>query len=96
MTDVTAAIRRRPRTKLLGGLAGLACLTLLTGCFNAAPTQQASPGGDQRIALAMLQPPRSGLTPLSDDAFKLSRWATAETLIMLDAWCHGSPPDRSR
>ncbi len=38
-----------------------------------------------RIRLAMLQPPRSGLNPLSDDAFKLSRWATAETLINLDA-----------
>jgi peptide/nickel transport system substrate-binding protein len=32
----------------------------------------------------MLQPPRSGLTPLSDDAFKLSRWSTAETLVVLD------------
>lgn len=33
----------------------------------------------------MLQPPRSGLTPLSDDAFKLSRWQTAETLVVLNA-----------
>lgn len=33
----------------------------------------------------MLQPPRSGLNPLTDDAFKLSRWSTAETLIRLDA-----------
>ena len=33
----------------------------------------------------MLQPPRSGLNPLSDDAFKLSRWSTAETLVYLDA-----------
>ena len=32
----------------------------------------------------MLQPPRSGLSPLSDDAFKLSRWSTAETLVTLD------------
>ncbi|QXT64344.1 ABC transporter substrate-binding protein [Tessaracoccus palaemonis] len=31
----------------------------------------------------MLQPPRSGLSPLSDDAFKLSRWSTAETLVTL-------------
>ena len=29
--------------------------------------------------------PRSSLNPLSDDAFKLSRWSTAETLIYLDA-----------
>ena len=40
---------------------------------------------DGRIRIAMLQPPRSGLNPLSDDAFKLSRWSTAETLIVLDA-----------
>ena len=32
----------------------------------------------------MLQPPRSALTPFSDDAFKLSRWSTAETLVRLD------------
>ncbi|THV33703.1 ABC transporter substrate-binding protein [Glycomyces buryatensis] len=32
-----------------------------------------------------MQPPRSGLSPLTDDAFKLSRWATAETLVVLDA-----------
>ncbi|MFF4174272.1 ABC transporter substrate-binding protein [Streptomyces sp. NPDC001744] len=32
----------------------------------------------------MMQPPRAGLSPLSDDAFKLSRWSTAETLVRLD------------
>ena len=31
-----------------------------------------------------MQPPRSGLSPMSDDAFKLSRWSTAETLVVLD------------
>jgi peptide/nickel transport system substrate-binding protein len=31
-----------------------------------------------------MQPPRSGLSPFSDDAFKLSRWSTAETLVILD------------
>lgn len=40
---------------------------------------------DPRVHIAMLQPPRSGLSPLSDDAFKLSRWSTAETLIRLNA-----------
>ncbi|BAS17791.1 uncharacterized protein YhjP [Arthrobacter sp. Hiyo8] len=39
----------------------------------------------------MLQPPRSGLTPLSDDAFKLSRWKTAETLVVLDALGDAQP-----
>jgi peptide/nickel transport system substrate-binding protein len=33
----------------------------------------------------MMQPPRSALSPLSDDAFKLSRWSTAETLVKLNA-----------
>jgi peptide/nickel transport system substrate-binding protein len=57
---------------------------LLPGCFAGTPeTDAASSGG--RIAVAMLQPPRSGLSPLSDDAFKLSRWSTAETLVTLDA-----------
>ncbi|MFN3218374.1 MAG: ABC transporter substrate-binding protein [Acidimicrobiales bacterium] len=32
----------------------------------------------------MLLPPRSALSPFSDDAFKLSRWSTAETLVVLD------------
>ena len=36
------------------------------------------------IRIAMMQPPRTGLSPLSDDAFKLSRWSTAETLINLN------------
>jgi peptide/nickel transport system substrate-binding protein len=58
-----------------------ACTLLLAGCFTA-PT---APGDDGRIGVAMLQPPRSGLTPFSDDAFKLSRWRTAETLVALDA-----------
>ncbi len=52
-----------------------------SGAFAVA---QAPAPGDARIRLAMLQPPRSGLTPLSDDAFKLSRWSMAETLIKLD------------
>ncbi|MGB4778939.1 ABC transporter substrate-binding protein [Microbacterium sp.] len=57
----------------------------LTGCFSGSPQDSAdSDAAGARITLAMLQPPRSGLTPLSDDAFKLSRWSTAETLIVLD------------
>ncbi|WP_053851405.1 ABC transporter substrate-binding protein [Streptomyces sp. NRRL B-24085] len=61
----------------------LASTLLLTGCFSGA-----SAGGDgagKRVRVAMMQPPRSGLSPLSDDAFKLSRWSTAETLVELDA-----------
>lgn len=64
-----------------------AASALLTGCFTGPAGPSASgPGspGERRIRIAMMQPPRSGLSPLSDDAFKLSRWATAETLVKLD------------
>lgn len=71
------SIRPLAATALAAGLA-----VALTGCFSAGTP--AAEGGDGRITLAMLQPPRSGLSPLSDDAFKLSRWSTAETLVTLD------------
>ncbi|MEU6145743.1 ABC transporter substrate-binding protein [Streptomyces sp. NPDC047081] len=54
----------------------------LTGCLSGTSTEAGDDGG--RIRVAMMQPPRSGLSPLSDDAFKLSRWSTAETLVTLD------------
>ncbi|MFJ3003614.1 ABC transporter substrate-binding protein [Serratia liquefaciens] len=62
----------------------LAGSLLLVGCFDPVDPKE-STGDERRIRLAMLQPPRSGLTPLSDDAFKLSRWSTAETLVVLNA-----------
>ncbi|MFC4904395.1 ABC transporter substrate-binding protein [Kocuria oceani] len=69
------------------GLAAVSLL-LLTGCFadgsGGSSAEGAGASSDARVALAMLQPPRSGLSPLSDDAFKLSRWSTAETLVRLD------------
>lgn len=73
------------RTSRATATAGVAAL-LLSGCFSGSPSDRASSGGADggRVGLAMLQPPRSGLTPLSDDAFKLSRWSTAETLVVLD------------
>ncbi|WP_350275590.1 ABC transporter substrate-binding protein [Kribbella sp. HUAS MG21] len=59
---------------------------LLSGCFaGGADTAPVAGTTDGRIAVAMMQPPRSGLSPFSDDAFKLSRWSTAETLVTLDA-----------
>ena len=76
------------RPHRLSLFAALSAPLLLAGCFSESPpesTADASEGDDARISVAMLQPPRSGLTPLSDDAFKLSRWSTAETLIRLDA-----------
>lgn len=62
----------------------LATPLLLAGCFDQQHDTTSTESGE-RISVAMLQPPRSGLTPLSDDAFKLSRWSMAETLIRLDA-----------
>lgn len=72
-------LRTRP---LLRATAAALVLTLASGCFAGGGGDRADDG---RISVAMLQPPRSGLSPLSDDAFKLSRWSTAETLVRLDA-----------
>ena len=84
-------------SRRLGGLVVLATASTLAlaGCFSggsssssgtagAGSSGEGSGDGGGRMSIAMLQPPRSGLTPLSDDAFKLSRWSTAETLIVLD------------
>lgn len=73
-----------PRPLRLSLPIALAAPLLLAGCFDEQRDTTSAEAGE-RISLAMLQPPRSGLTPLSDDAFKLSRWSTAETLIRLDA-----------
>lgn len=64
---------------------GALSLALLAGCQQEEPTREDSASADsKRLRVAMLQPPRSGLNPLTDDAFKLSRWRTAETLVRLD------------
>jgi peptide/nickel transport system substrate-binding protein len=70
------------RTPALALLTGVSLV--LSGCFSAGRDDGGTGDAADRIGLAMLQPPRSGLTPLSDDAFKLSRWSTAETLVVLD------------
>ncbi|WP_210588031.1 ABC transporter substrate-binding protein [Streptomyces sp. GESEQ-35] len=67
-----------------------AASALLTGCFASADSSGTS-GEGKRIRVAHMQPPRSGLSPLSDDAFKLSRWSTAETLVKLDAEGNAEP-----
>ncbi|MBC2902962.1 ABC transporter substrate-binding protein [Streptomyces cupreus] len=74
----------RVPARLLSLTAVSAASALLTGCFAESESTGAS-GEGKRVRLAMMQPPRSGLSPLSDDAFKLSRWSTAETLVKLDA-----------
>ncbi|MBN3078980.1 ABC transporter substrate-binding protein, partial [Pectobacterium brasiliense] len=68
----------------------LSATLLLSGCYNEPEVNHTS-HNDGRIKLAILQPPRSGLTPLSDDAFKLSRWSTAETLVVLDKLGEAQP-----
>ncbi|MFI9174705.1 ABC transporter substrate-binding protein [Streptomyces lincolnensis] len=70
---------------LLPATALAATSALLTGCFAGAGSATGDQGDGKRVRLAMMLPPRSGLSPLTDDAFKLSRWSTAETLVKLDA-----------
>lgn len=74
------ALSRRRALALLGAGAAAGAVA---ACSGGSGSKGAAANG--RIRLAMLQPPRSNLNPLSDDAFKLSRWSTAETLIYLDA-----------
>lgn len=77
---------RLPARRLLPVPALAVASALLSGCFAGDGDGAATGGADgRRVRLAMMQPPRSGLSPLSDDAFKLSRWSTAETLVKLDA-----------
>jgi peptide/nickel transport system substrate-binding protein len=61
-----------------------AASALLTGCFSSTGADGADGAEGKRIRVAHMLPPRSGLSPLSDDAFKLSRWSTAETLVKLN------------
>lgn len=63
-------------------LTGSAAL-LLSGCFSGGGGGNGG-DGDERIQVAMMQPPKSNLNPFSDDAFKLSRWSTGETLVRLN------------
>ncbi|TLM83105.1 ABC transporter substrate-binding protein [Pseudarthrobacter sp. NamE5] len=81
-----------PLRPAVTGMSALLLAATLTGCFSPGAGQTAEGGdGAGRIKLAMLQPPRSGLSPLSDDAFKLSRWKTAETLVELDELGEAKP-----
>lgn len=81
MTRLTDPSRApRPTRRAVLALLGVGATA---GALAACSGGSSSSGG--RLRLAMLQPPRSGLNPLSDDAFKLSRWSCAETLVYLDA-----------
>ncbi|WP_394152638.1 ABC transporter substrate-binding protein [Vibrio maritimus] len=72
----------------------LALAVPLTGCFDSKEEAQntaTDTAVKSEIRVAMMQPPRTGLSPLSDDAFKLSRWSTAETLINLTPKSEAEP-----
>ncbi|MHA2789620.1 ABC transporter substrate-binding protein [Corynebacterium sp. S7] len=75
---------RSGRSRKIALISALTASSLaLTSCVGNASTDTTS-SDESRVSVAMLLPPRSGLSPFSDDAFKLSRWSTAETLIVLD------------
>ncbi|CAM4204066.1 ABC transporter substrate-binding protein [Vibrio agarivorans] len=69
----------------------LALSVPLMGCFGSDTPEQTTSVEKSEIRLAMMQPPRTGLSPLSDDAFKLSRWSTAETLVNLNDGGNAEP-----
>jgi len=71
----------RSRSLVLAAIP-LAGILVLSGCFSDGGGGHRGTG--DRISVAHMQPPRSGLSPLSDDAFKLSRWSASETLVVLD------------
>lgn len=68
------------RRALLGATGPLALGGLLAtaGCFSSGE------GGADKLTIAMALAPTAALSPHSDDAFRLSRWSVAETLIVLD------------
>ena len=57
---------------------------LLAGCAGGSQAEGGGGDGNDRIQVAMMQPPKANLNPFSDDAFKLSRWSTGETLVQLN------------
>ncbi len=73
----------------LGSVLVLSSVLFASGCFSTSNSGEGN--SSNRVSVAHMQPPRSGLTPLSDDAFKLSRWATAETLVQLDEEGNAQP-----
>lgn len=81
MPHLSLPLGGRPRSLAVASLA----LAVGLGLSACVPSQDDEGASDDRISLAMVLPPRSGLSPFSDDAFKLSRWRTAETLVSLDA-----------
>ncbi|WP_250444520.1 ABC transporter substrate-binding protein [Actinotalea sp. C106] len=68
------------RSRAISTLAMAAGAALvLSGCGGASAEPASS--GDERIRVAFMQPPKAAMNPFSDDAFKLSRLSSAETLV---------------
>lgn len=73
---------RRVATALAVTAAGA---LLLTSCFSGGDSGgSGGEPGDDRISVAMMQPPKAALNPFSDDAFKFSRLSIGEGLTLLD------------
>ncbi|MFV0429136.1 MAG: ABC transporter substrate-binding protein [Arachnia sp.] len=72
------------RAKALVGLFSAALLLSACSEPQAGSTTPVDGGGDARIRVAFMQPPKSAMHPFSDDAFKYSRTSSAETLVRLD------------
>lgn len=67
------------RRTLLGAAGPVALGGLLAGCFTSSEAE-----GTDRLRIAMSGDPNAGLSPHSEDAFKLVRWSVTETLLDLD------------
>jgi peptide/nickel transport system substrate-binding protein len=65
---------------------------VVSGCAggDAEGTAGGAPG-DDRIKLAMMQPPTAALNPYSDDVMKISRWSTGETLVRINDALEAEP-----
>ena len=66
-----------PTRRQLLALLGVGSVAAVAACVGG----KGLTSTDGRIRLAMFQPPRSGLNPLSDDAFKLSRTTDRKSVV---------------
>lgn len=78
---------RKPSRSAAAALALSASAALLLSACAAGggdPGGEGAGGSDERVQLAMMIPPTSGLSPYGDDGTKLSRFAAVETLVRLN------------
>ncbi|KJL29088.1 ABC transporter substrate-binding protein [Microbacterium oxydans] len=79
--------------KVAAAVALVAATTLvLSGCATGGTEGESGAApGDDRIKLAMMQPPTAALNPYSDDVMKISRWSTGETLVRINDALEAEP-----